>query len=123
MDDGPLTPTLLAVAEQERSLAETRPLVFLNACRSSSENFEYTRSTSWARAFMRAGAGAFVGTMWAVRSTSASEYAEAFYSSLVVERRPLSEAAQFARESIRGNSADPTWLAYTVYGEPDAIAG
>lgn len=120
MDDGPFTPMLLASARLTTVLAPRRPLVFINACRSSGEVFEYTRPTGWAKGFMAAGAGAFIGTLWTVRSSTAREFAEAFYTSLVSDGTPLGEAARQARLAVRRDSEDPTWLAYTVYGDPAA---
>jgi hypothetical protein len=32
----------------------------------------------------------------------------------------LGEAAGMARNTIRSEPGDPTWLAYTVYGDPAA---
>jgi len=61
--------------------------------------------------------------LWAVRSTSARAFADAFYHALVAERAPLGEASLLARQAIRSDDADPTWLAYTVYGNPSATIG
>ena len=43
----------------------------------------------WARQFMGAGAGAFIGSLWAVRSSSAKAFADTFYQALVSEAAPL----------------------------------
>ena len=74
----------------------------------------------WAKQFMSAGAGAFLGSLWAVRSDSARAFADVFYQALVTERVPLDAASLQARQAIAGDDGDPTWLAYTVYGNPSA---
>jgi CHAT domain-containing protein len=71
---------------------------------------------------VRAGAGAFIGTLWAVRSASARTFAEAFYDEFVTRGSPLGAASQRARTVIAEDMGDPTWLAYTVYGNPAALA-
>jgi CHAT domain-containing protein len=96
-------------------------LVFINACRSAGVIPEYTQMMGWAQQFMAAGAGAFVGTLWAVRSEAACAFAEAFYHALT-SGSPLGEAARTARIDASRNSSDATWLAYTVYGDPTARA-
>jgi hypothetical protein len=68
---------------------------------------------------MRAGAGAFIGTLWAVRSGSARRFAEKFYGLLTgPQPLPLGDAAHQASMSIAQESGDPTWLAYIAYGNP-----
>ena len=70
---------------------------------------------------MSSGAGAFVGTLWAVRTESSARFATAFYRSLV-DGATLGTAALAARTEQQEDPLDPTWLAYTVYGDPFAIA-
>lgn len=122
MADGPFDPIDLAAAIQLRSLRPHRPLVFFNACRSAGEIDWFGSSLGWAPQFMQAGAGAFVGTLWPVRSSSALLFADAFYQELITGRRPLGAASLAARQAIAGQEGDPTWLAYAVYGNPAAVA-
>ncbi len=75
--------------------------------------------TGWASHFMAAGAGAFIGTLWPVRSSQASLFAEEFYGALVTGA-DLGQASLTARRATK-NHADPTWLAYTIYGDPAAL--
>lgn len=119
LDGGPWAPVDLSYAGVRRSMAATSPLVFLNACRSAGEANWFSGMSGWARGFVEAGAGAFVGTLWAVRSRSACTFAKAFYKELVDERQALGKAALHARKAAR-DDGDPTWLAYTVYGNPAA---
>ena len=97
------------------------PLVFLNACRTDGQAPLYTTVEGWAASFLRAGAGAFIGSLWEVVDTSASTYAQEFYRAALAGRT-LGEAARQARDAIRSNPGDPTWLAYTLYGDPAAAA-
>ncbi|WP_146075337.1 CHAT domain-containing protein, partial [Streptomyces sp. Ru71] len=122
MADGLFDPLDLATAQGSRSLGATRPLVFFNACRSAGQIDWYSTSLGWAPQFLEAGAGAFVGTLWPVRSDSALAYADAFYTHLITDRLPLGEASMKARQAIRDVDGDPTWLAYAVYGSPAATA-
>jgi len=121
MDGGSFVPLLLNKAVTRRSLAARHPLVFINACRTAGAVPEYTRMMGWAQQFLAAGAGAFVGTLWAVRSQSAGVFAEAFYSALT-DGASLGEAGQRARAETGQDHGDPTWLAYSVYGDPSAAA-
>jgi hypothetical protein len=121
MGGGPFVPMLLNKAILRHTLAERHPLVFINACRSAGAVPEYTRMMGWAQEFMAAGAGAFAGTLWAVRSESAATFAETFYAALTAGS-PLGEACRQARAETGRDHDDPTWLAYSVYGDPAAEA-
>ncbi|MGW7213602.1 CHAT domain-containing protein [Streptomyces collinus] len=123
MADGPFDPIDLASAAQLRTLRAYRPLVFFNACRSAGEIDWFGESLGWAPQFLNAGAGAFVGTLWPVRSRSALQFAEAFYDELITNGQPLGHASLAARQTIRDlHGGDPTWLAYALYGSPAATA-
>jgi Protein kinase domain/CHAT domain/Tetratricopeptide repeat len=119
MVGGALVPQLLNSAVGRRCLAARSPLIFVNACRSAGVSAEYTQMMGWASQFMAAGAGAFLGTLWPVRSSRASMFAEAFYAALVAGA-DLGRASLAARQATK-DDADPTWLAYTVYGDPAAL--
>ena len=95
------------------------PLVFLNACRTDGQAPLYTTVEGWAASFLQAGAGAFIGSLWEVADTSASAYAQQFYQA-ALNGRTLGQAARLARDAIRNAPGDPTWLAYTLYGNPAA---
>ena len=123
LGDGPLRPSDLAFAVQAKGLAAISPLVFLNACRTAGDIAGLMHLVGWARQFMGAGAGAFIGSLWAVRSSSAKTFAEAFYRAMISDRMSLGAASLRARQEISGDPGDPTWLAYTVYGNPSAAVG
>jgi hypothetical protein len=120
MSDTAFDPIDMSMAAESRSLREGRPLVFFNACRSAGEIDWFGTSLGWAPSFLRAGAGAFIGTLWPVRSDSAMAFAEAFYQQLTVGGQTLGDASLHARRAIREDGGDPTRLAYAVYGNPAA---
>jgi CHAT domain-containing protein len=107
---------------QTRSLERASPLVFLNACRSAGDANWFSSMSGWARNFVAAGAGAFIGSLWAVRSSSAHTFADALYEQFVGNAKPLGAASLAARQAIARDEGDPTWLAYAVYGNPAAVA-
>ncbi|WP_406514052.1 CHAT domain-containing protein [Streptomyces sp. NBC_00161] len=122
MADGPFDPIDLAYATQSGALRASRPMVFFNACRSAGEIDWFSTSLGWASQFLRAGAGAFIGTLWPVRSDSALLFANAFYDHFVSQGQNLGQTSLHARRAIRDQGGDPSWLAYAVYGSPAACA-
>jgi hypothetical protein len=102
----------------EAKLRERRPIVFLNACETGRAGPVLTALGGWPNVFLRAGAGAFVGTSWAVRDKPASAFAIAFYNALL-DGKPLADAASAARQSAK-ILGDASWLAFKVYGHPHA---
>lgn len=97
-------------------LTARRPAVVLNACQIGRAGWKLTSIGGFAAAFLGAGAGVFVGTLWSVGDAPARRFTEGFYSALK-KKKTLSEAALLARKAARG---DATWLAYVVYGAPSA---
>jgi hypothetical protein len=102
----------------EAKLRSRRPLVFLNACETGRLGAVLTDWGGWPNVFLRAGAGAFVGTSWAVRDKPASAFATAFYKALL-DGKTLSAATNAARLSAKEFN-DASWLAFKVYGHPRA---
>jgi CHAT domain-containing protein len=117
MGTSPFQPTFLN--EHAQRFRDLSPLVFMNACRTDGQAPLYTRLDGWAIRFLAAGAGAFIGTLWEVTDKSASVYAQEFYRTLM-SGATLGDAARNGRESIRDRPGDPTWLAYSLYGDPAA---
>lgn len=100
-------------------LSKERPLVFMNACRSARMQLALSRSGGLPQAFLEAGAGAVVGTHWAIDDEPARAYAQAFYESFLIDGAAIGEAARQARLRLRQKLADhPSWLAYTVFAHP-----
>jgi hypothetical protein len=96
-----------------------RPMVTLNACQAGRTGYTLTGLGGFAQAFLRGGAGAFVGALWSVGDSPARTFTERLYLELSKESEPLnlSEAAIIAREAAR-TAGDATWLAYVIYGHP-----
>ncbi len=102
-------------------MIQTRPLVFANACYSGRGGPGLTGTGGLARAFLKAGAGAYIGAHWEVLDASASKLAFAFYRGLLVGRLSVGEAMHQARTEVRNLfPGDPTWLAYAVFAHPHA---
>jgi CHAT domain-containing protein len=93
--------------------------VFINACRSAGASPSYHQLDGWASKFLDAGAAAFIGSLWAVRDTTARDFAAELYGQLRTGAA-LGEAVMRARGAAAGEPGDPTWLAYAVYGDPRA---
>lgn len=122
LEGGRWRPTDLNEAVAKTSLASGRPLVFLNACRSAGEIQWFAQMSGWATSFMRAGAGAFIGSLWAVRSSTARTFAEAFYTQFIDKGQSLGTSSWLARQAVKEDGGDPTWLAYSVYGNAATVA-
>ena len=91
------------------------PLVFMNSCTSGVAVLLYTDMAGWADSFLNAGCGAFIGSLWEIRDTSALTFAEKFYDEVTCGKN-LGESMRAARSALK--SSDPTRLAYTLYGNP-----
>jgi CHAT domain-containing protein len=121
-DDEYIEDWLLATTiENEADLVgpdDERPLVVVNACQTGRLGRSLSGIGGFAPAFIRKGAGAFVGAHWSIGDDLAFTFVQALYGELR-KGRPLAEATTLARRTAR-DALDPTWLAYTVYGEPGA---
>jgi predicted regulator of Ras-like GTPase activity (Roadblock/LC7/MglB family) len=113
------TPTLMTTAAINKVLQRSTPTIFINACRSAGLNATYNQLDGWARKFLEAGAGAFIGSLWSVSDGRAREFAQEFYGQLQAGF-PLGKAVMQARQLAATQLDDPTWLAYTVYGDSRA---
>jgi CHAT domain-containing protein len=129
LDDGVIRPAQLAGEVQNLGLRQ--PLVFLNACQSGRSAVSLTDIGGWAARFLRAavdeehpthGAAAFIGTYWKIDDGAALEFAKAFYTALLRDRRPVGDAVMQARSAIRP-LGPLDWLAHTVFAHPLAKAG
>lgn len=102
-------------------LAHAAAFIFLNACRSDRKVPGYTKMGGWASSFLGVGAGAFIGTLWEVRDETAAMFAEALYKALFLRGEFFGKALKYARRYVKLKApGDPTWLAYSFYGDVDA---
>jgi hypothetical protein len=104
------------IVQQWANLKENRPLVILNACQAGRVGWQLTTIGGFAEAFIRAGAGAFVGTLWSVGDGPARTFTESLYRTLL-DGGSMAEATRIGREVARA-AGEATWLAYVVYGHP-----
>jgi len=98
---------------------EGGPVVVLNACQTGREGELFTTVGGFAKAFLDAGASAFVSCLWSVHEQPAHVFVETLYEELL-QGTPMSRASALARAAAR-EAGDPTWLAYVVYARPDAV--
>jgi CHAT domain len=96
--------------------SKTQPIILLNACQIGRNGYALTGVSGFAPAFLKAGAGTFVGSLWSVGDRPARVFSESLYSSLLAGLT-LAEATCIAREKSKV-AGDATWLAYVVYGHP-----
>jgi hypothetical protein len=95
-----------------------RPLVVLNACQVGRQGMQLSSIGGFAQAFIRAGAGVFVSSLWAVGDEPAASFTTEFYRRLK-GGATIAKAAVAARKKAQA-AGDATWLAYVVYAHPDA---
>jgi hypothetical protein len=119
-----LRPSQISGVKQS-GLQRARPLVFLNACHSGRVGAGLTRIGGWAQRFVECGASAFIGSLWEISDDLAIRFAVEFYNRLWGlsghSPQPLGQAFSEARRVIKAaDPADPTWLAYVLYGDPEA---
>jgi hypothetical protein len=118
-DEQPFTPKHLKAVG--RSFGRKRPLVFINACATGGGDMLSSEFGGWAQRFLRAGAGAFLGTLWPIEDSPAREFARLFYENFL-SGAPIGEAVRRARLGLRARyPSSPTWLAYTVFAHPLAM--
>ena len=105
-----------------RRISETRPLVFLNACRVGRQDQALTGPGGWPDRWVRLGqCGALICPQWTVRDRSSGLFAEGVYRRLR-DGATLGEAVlETRRELYATDPADPSPLAYSLYGHPNAI--
>lgn len=113
LDDHPMTPEDLE--EKAANLGRSHPFVFFNSCHVGRSGRSLVGIGGWPAAFLRTGAGAFLGALWQVRDSKARTFAKAFYE-LFLGGLPIGEAVRQAR--LRIKDADPTWLAYAIFAHP-----
>ncbi|MGN6753503.1 MAG: DUF7379 domain-containing protein [Intrasporangium sp.] len=107
------------VSENGRwAAAGSGPMVVLNACQVGRGGEQLSTLGGFAKAFLDAGASAFVSSLWSVGDQPARTFVETFYEELL-SGTPVALATVRARERAR-QAGDATWLAYVVYARPDA---
>lgn len=120
LEGEPLFPSDLT-RRRAKGLRRERPLIFLNTCHGARVGYNLTGLGGWAQRLVdHLGVTAFVGALWEVSDELASSFAQHFYDELWAGKT-LGEAFYAARQQIRAaQRANPTWLAYTLYGDPNS---
>jgi CHAT domain-containing protein len=102
-------------------LTTTSPLVYLSGCEtalgSSGQNSFASSSdeNSIAHAFLVAGAGNVVATLWEVDDAGAVQIADSFYRGIASGQIPEEALARAQREAINARQSY-TWAAYAFFG-------
>ncbi len=122
LGDDYLTPS--GLLGQDLKLWQCMPLVFVNACDAGQAGFTLTGLGGWAEAFIELRATAFIGSLWAINDELAAQFARSFYNGLWGlngrQQQSIGEAFHAARQEIKAQDpANPTWLAYVLYGDPN----
>ena len=107
----------------QAGLLRSRPVVFLNACHSGEAGVALTQIGGWADRFISSGASAFIGSLWEINDHLAATFAQEFYNRVWglqgFKPMQLGQAFHEARLAVKQlDPANPTWLAYVLYGDP-----
>lgn len=115
-----LKPAHLDRARQER-IAAHHPLVFLNVCSAAQQGVALTGLGGWVDAWVeKARCSLFIAPLCTVDDGLAHLFAATFYTALS-RGETVGEAVLQARRAVKAEAkGDPTWLAYSVYGHPNA---
>ncbi len=113
-----LTTTTVNTRSDLTATDGSRPIVVLNACQAGRLGYRLTGIGGFAQAFLKGGAGAFIGTLWSVGDVPARVFTETFYRRML-DGATVAEATVASRERARADG-DATWLAYAVYAHPHA---
>ena len=93
--------------------------MFLSACDVGRLRSGATGLGGFAEAFLRGGAGVFIGCSWAVRDDVTALFVRTFYTQTLGAGATVGEAVLAARRAAR-ESGDLTSLAFTVFADPRA---
>lgn len=96
------------------------PLIFANACHTAAGGYTPTRSAGLAQAFLRRGAGAFVGTNFKVPGPQAGTFARTFYDGILAGGTLARAVFEARRALVEIDKSNPIRLAYAVFAHPGA---
>ena len=121
LEDGSVFRPAYLHGPAQTQIGKDRPLVFLNVCSSGRQGWSWTGLGGWVDRWVRlCGCGAFLGSQWSVRDSAALAFARGLYNALD-RGEALGKAAWLGRrEARKATPGDPSWLAYAVYGHPNA---
>jgi CHAT domain-containing protein len=118
LQDGKITTDLLTSALQNAPPA----MVFSSSCESGAgaevQPVAYENQTfDLPTAFLQAGVGAYVGTLWEVGAEGARLFVQGFYNAFL-SGQSLGRCLQQAKIGIPGNRYRTDRLAFILYGDP-----
>lgn len=103
--------------------AEGHPFFFFNACEVGSAQFTVNFVDGWAPELLSEGASGYIGALWPVNDTIASELAAEFYKELESRGKnsfvPIAEVLRSAKRAIYEKTHAATPLGYILYGDPN----
>ena len=94
--------------------AVAQPVVYLNACSAGNVGDTVGRAGGFASNFVTNGCSGVIAPLWPINDYRSKEFAIGLYSKLKLGRA-VGEALQELREE---NAKDPTYYAYTFFGDP-----
>ncbi|MDO8724812.1 MAG: CHAT domain-containing protein [Candidatus Methanoperedens sp.] len=99
------------------SLKKGHPLIFLNSCQSGMIDYEFSGIGGFSKAFLDAGALAFVGTIWKIPDELSMKFSEEFYKNVFENEMSLGESLRETKRKLR-TLKNPAWLSYSLYSFP-----
>jgi hypothetical protein len=100
--------------EAARLLGEGQPIIYLNACNVGSPGIVVGRMGGFAAVCIDAGCSGLIAPYWPVNDETAVAFSCGFYGKLL-ENRSIGQALQELRAE---HPDDPTFLAYSYFGDP-----
>ncbi len=94
------------------------PLIFANACSTGAISDKMVGVGGIARAFLEAGAIAFLGPLFEIPDDIAIEFAKEFYNNLLFNKENIGEAILNTRKKLRDQFGGAFWAIFSLYGDP-----
>ncbi|NVM55668.1 MAG: CHAT domain-containing protein, partial [Candidatus Helarchaeota archaeon] len=94
------------------------PLIFANACSTGAISEKMVGIGGIARAFLEAGAIAFLGPLFEIPDDIAVEFAKEFYNNLLYNNENVGEAILNTRRKLRDQFGGAFWAIFSLYGDP-----
>ncbi|NVM31732.1 MAG: CHAT domain-containing protein [Candidatus Helarchaeota archaeon] len=94
------------------------PLIFANACSTGAISDKIVGIGGIARAFLEAGAIAFLGPLFEIPDDIALDFAKEFYNGLLYNDENVGEAILSTRKELREKYGGVFWAIFSLYGDP-----
>jgi hypothetical protein len=93
------------------------PLIFLNAC--STSTIDFRAAASFPELFLSAGKRGFIGTETDIPDAFAARFSARFYDELLLGGRSVGRALNEAKWRMVNERQNPLGILYTMYADPD----